>query len=360
MTYLTSVSGMGEGGRRMVTAMAASGQGIEACDITETPVEVSWKSPLPLVSRPSAAIELYKANADQILHIFRHYGAAERPNAFRLLVPSWELERFPPEWIPALDATDAIWASTRFIANSISRVTSTPVYHAKQLLDFNPLPCEHERSDFGISERAFVVYTAFDFLSYMERKNPMAAIAAFRKAASADALFRDQATLFIKTTNGATAEADFIRLHQEISDLPQAIVLDARLQNRASQDLMSMSDCVLSLHRSEGQGLLTSDAMAFRLPVIATGYSATIEQLEDGRGYLVDHKMVKIKAGEYPLSEGAEWADADTDHAAELLLRVFHNPEEARARAAHAKQWLHREHGLEAIGCHYAELLSRL
>ncbi len=359
-TYLTSVSGMGEGGRRMAAAIAASGRGLEACDLTETPVEVTWKSPLPLVRRPGAPIELYKANADQILSIFRHYGAAERPDAFRLLVPSWELERFPPEWVPALDAVDAIWASTRFIANSISRVTSTQVYHAKQLLDFDPGPLEHERADFGIPKDAFVVYTAFDFLSYMARKNPMAAIAAFRKAANADRAFRERATLFIKTTNGAAAEADFIRLHQEIADLPRAIVLDARLQNRASHDLMLLSDCVLSLHRSEGQGLLTSDAMAFELPVIATGYSATAEQLADDRGYLVDYKMVKIKPGEYPLSDGAEWADADSDHAAELLLRVFNNPEETRGRAARAKQWLRQEHGLEAIGRHYAELLDRL
>ena len=121
---------MGEGGRRMAAAMAASGRGVQACDITDTPVEVGWKSPLRLVPRPSAPIELYKANADQILNIFQHFGAAERPEAFRLLVPSWELERFPPEWVPALDAVDAIWASTQFIARSISRVTSTPVYHA--------------------------------------------------------------------------------------------------------------------------------------------------------------------------------------------------------------------------------------
>ena len=359
-TYLTSVSGMGEGGRRMAAAMAASGRGVEACDITETPVEVTWKSPLPLVRKPGAPIELYKANADQIFSLFHHFGAVERPAAFRLLVPSWELERFPPEWVPALDAVDAIWASTRFIANSISRVTSTPVYHARQLLDFEPGPRTHERSDFGIPDKSFVVYTAFDFLSYMERKNPMAAIAAFRKAARADAAFRAQATLFIKTTNGNAAEADFLRLHREIADLPQAIVLDARLANQASHDLMRLSDCVISLHRSEGQGLLTSDAMAFELPVIATGYSATVEQLAEDRGYLVDHTMVPVKPGEYPLSEGAVWADADTDHAAELLLKVFHHPKEARERTARAKQWLRQEHGLDAIGRHYAELLERL
>jgi len=360
VTYLSSVSGMGEGGRRMAAAMAASGRGIEAYDITDTPTEIGWKSPLALVDRPSAPIELYKANADQILNIFRHHGTLERPNAFRLLVPSWELERFPPEWVPALDAMDAIWASTRFIANSITRVTSTPVYHARQLLDFDPAPRGHERSDFGIPERNFVVYTAFDFLSFMERKNPMAAIAAFRKAAEADKAFREQATLFIKTTNGTASEAEFVRLHQEVRDLPQAIVLDARLPNRASHDLMRLSNCVLSLHRSEGQGLLTSDAMAFELPVIATGYSATVEQLEDNRGYLVDYKMVKVRAGDYPLSEGADWADADTGHAAELLLRVFHQPNEARERTIRAKQWLRQEHGLDAIGRHYVDLLDRL
>ena len=359
-TYLTSVSGMGEGGRRMAAAMAASGRGVEACDITDMPVEVSWKSPLRLVSRPSAPIELYKANADQILSIFEHFGAAGRPEAFRLLVPSWELERFPPEWVSALDAVDAIWASTQFIARSISRVTSTPVYHARQLLDFDPAPPIHTRADFGIPDQGFVVYTAFDFLSYMTRKNPMAAIAAFRTAANADKDFRDRATLFIKTTNGTAAEAEFIRLQRKIADLPRAIVLDARLQNRASHDLMLLSDCVLSLHRSEGQGLLTSDAMAFELPVIATGYSATVEQLADDRGYLVDYKMVKVKPGEYPLSDGAEWADANAEHAAELLLRIFHHPAEARSRAGRAKQWLRQEHGLEAIGRHYAELLDRL
>ena len=70
--------------------------------------------------------------------------------------------------------------------------------------------------------------------------------------------------------------------------------------------------------------------------------------------------MVKVKPGEYPLSDGAEWADANAEHAAELLLRIFHHPAEARSRAGRAKQWLRQEHGLEAIGRHYAELLDRL
>jgi hypothetical protein len=39
-----------------------------------------------------------------------------------------------------------------------------------------------ERADFGLPDGKFVFYSGFDFRSYVGRKNPLAAIAAFRRA----------------------------------------------------------------------------------------------------------------------------------------------------------------------------------
>jgi glycosyltransferase involved in cell wall biosynthesis len=97
-------------------------------------------------------------------------------------------------------------------------------------------------------------------------------------------------------------------------------------------------NAVLSLHRSEGLGLLVAEAMILEKPVIATDYSATREFLSEATGYPVGYELVPVGEGDYAFSEGQIWADADVAQAA-WLMRCLHEdtgraaPKLARARA---------------------------
>jgi glycosyltransferase involved in cell wall biosynthesis len=104
-----------------------------------------------------------------------------------------------------------------------------------------------------------------------------------------------------------------------------------------------VSDCLVSLHRSEGLGLHCAEAMWLGKPVVATRYSGNLDFMDDGNSFLVDHTLVPVRHGEGVYPADAVWADPDLDQAADHLRRLATDPDlgrrvGARARAAMARQ----------------------
>ena len=95
--------------------------------------------------------------------------------------------------------------------------------------------------------------------------------------------------------------------------------------------MMAACDCYVSLHRSEGLGLTMAEAMALGKPVVATGWSGNLEFMSDETAYLVRYEMTRLERAHGPYPAGAEWADPDLDHAAELMRGVFDEREAAAA-----------------------------
>ena len=58
--------------------------------------------------------------------------------------------------------------------------------------------------------------------------------------------------------------------------------------------LQKHSDCLISLHRSEGQGRNMMEAMCFDTPVIATAYSGNMDFTTDENSLLVSYEMVDV------------------------------------------------------------------
>jgi glycosyltransferase involved in cell wall biosynthesis len=82
------------------------------------------------------------------------------------------------------------------------------------------------------------------------------------------------------------------------------------------------------------------EAMACGIPVIATNYSAHMEFLDAGNGYLIDvADMVEVDdsyfygAGE-PLGV---WAQPNLEHLQALMRRAFEDPRERRAKGLQAR-----------------------
>ena len=78
------------------------------------------------------------------------------------------------------------------------------------------------------------------------------------------------------------------------------IVIDQTLSRDAAIGLMAACDAVVSLHRSEGLGLLVAEAMVMGRPVIATDFSATTELVTPNTGYPVDFRLIPVEEGQYP------------------------------------------------------------
>ncbi len=344
--YLRAASGVGEAGRQTLRSLLASGLDAEGCDfglnVSSARDDLSCAG--QLVQTSSAPMQIFNLNADQLALALKHLKPRLRPDASRVCIPFWELSRFPAAWLSGLAAMDEIWAPSRFVAQALQCLGKKTV-HIPIALEF-PVPAPVARANFGLPQARFLFFFAFDFLSFMERKNPLAAIAAFRKAFPG----RGQAGLVLKCTNRGGAPAHAAALEQAIAGNSDIFVIEASLTRHDTLALIAAMDAVVSLHRSEGFGLLIGEAMLLGKPVIATDYSASQDLLSCATGYPVNFALVGVAEGQYPHAQGQVWAEPDIDHAAALMRALQREPEQAGAKIAGARAHMQANFSYASVG----------
>lgn len=271
------------------------------------------------------ACNVFFINADQLpiaRHVLGRNAFAGRHNVGFWV---WELERFPRDWRTAFRLVDEIWCPTEFVRAAIAAATDKPVLRMPKAIEFD-VPAGIGRDRFGLSADEFVFLFSFDFNSFVARKNPEAAIAAFRQA------FADGTRgvrLLVKSTNGERFRERLDALRRDVADDSRIEVRDAFLTREEMFGLQNVADCYVSLHRSEGYGLGMAESMYLGKPVIATRYSGNLDFMDDQNSLLVDFSMVPLRHGDYPCWKDQSWAEADVGHAATLMRRVFENREYA-------------------------------
>nr|WP_246504175.1 glycosyltransferase [Plastoroseomonas arctica] len=157
-----------------------------------------------------------------------------------------------------------------------------------------------------------------DSRSSFTRKNPAAAIAAFRAAFHGS----DAARLIVKL-NGSGPEVDTLR--DGLRDLPHVTVIDTFLNEEGLARLYRSADVLLSLHRAEGFGLPMLEAMAHGLPVIGTGWSGNMDFMTEANSLLVPYRLVPVEDNA-AIYSGSVWAEPDVAAAAEMLARLSGDP----------------------------------
>jgi glycosyltransferase involved in cell wall biosynthesis len=263
------------------------------------------------------------------------------------LTPFWELSNLPDAWLPAADEVDEIWAPTRFIQAMLVKKISKPVLRMPLMLDFER-PARVERIRFRLPERSFLFFFAFDHFSFIERKNPMAVIAAFKHAFRAGG-HHGSVNLVLKTMNMDDVPKSGQAMREVVRDDPDIILIERLLTREETLALVAACDAVITLHRTEGLGLLVAEAMVLGKPVISTDYSATTELVTPETGWPVDYRLIPVQEGDYPFHEGQVWADADIDHAAWQMRRVAGDQDAVRRKTAAARELITREHGIDAV-----------
>jgi glycosyltransferase involved in cell wall biosynthesis len=189
------------------------------------------------------------------------------------------------------------------------------------------------------TKRPFTVLTIFDAASSFARKNPFASISAFRRAFGDD----PSARLIIKASNLSTCPqgGDFLANAQKKSK--NIILITKKLAFSEMEDLYLESDVLLSLHRSEGFGLVIAEAMFRGLPVVATNWSGNVDFVNEGTGFPIPYTLVSAEdpQGTYH-HPTMYWAEACVDAAAEALQTLRNDPQLrqrlGQAGAAHAAQ----------------------
>jgi glycosyltransferase involved in cell wall biosynthesis len=238
---------------------------------------------------------------------------------------AWELEAFPEGWESHFSGYDEIWSPSQFAAQSLAQRSPVPVVAVPHLPDWPRLNAllERRRRRYKPDPEPFRFLSLFDFWSTPERKNPLGAIKAFQLAFPPEEAAAVE--LVIKTSSSE-------QFPQSSSELMAAAHGDRRirwlhelLSPAAMDDLLLSADALLSLHRSEGFGLVLADAMAIELPVIATGYSGNVEFMPPGSAALVSWQLQPIERSCGDYRQGWKWAEPNLAAAAQAMRQLVHD-----------------------------------
>jgi glycosyltransferase involved in cell wall biosynthesis len=347
--YLRAAMGLGEAGRltlRTLTHAGLRARGLET-SLNSNSKRTDRSCDHLLEQEANGRFQLFSINCDQLPQVLAHLRPVLRPDSYRIMAPFWELSNLPDAWLPAVDQVDEIWAPTRFIQAMLVKKVKKPVLRMPLALDFER-PARVERSRFRLPEDRFLFFFAFDYFSFIERKNPMAVIKAFKRAFRTGGE-RGRAQLVLKTMNVEEAPASGDALRAMLRDDPDVILIEDLLSRQNTLALVATCDAVVTLHRSEGLGLLVAEAMVLGKPVISTDYSATTELVTPITGWPVDFQLVPVQEGAYPFHEGQVWADVDIDHAAWQMRQVAGNPEIVQRKITAAKELIAREYSIDAV-----------
>lgn len=317
----------------------------------DTPLEprASW---LGLEFYPVTLITVAPVPLFEIL--YPRAGLAKRRGVYRIANWYWELENVSADWARFASLINEIWAPTGFVAEAFRSVMPLPVIEMLPTVSIDNIE-KVSRAEFSIPENHFVFLFAFDFCSQMERKNPLALIRAFRAAFART----EPVTLLIKTVRGAVDSVNFARL-KDSADENGVLVVDEFASRGRALGYIDMSDCFVSLHRSEGFGLGLAEAMLLGKPVIATNYSGNLAFMNQDNSLLVDCEVIEISESGPIYEQGGRWAAPSEAHAAELMRSIYENQEEARARATRSRPELVKKLAPETVGQRMKERLDEI
>jgi len=302
-------------------------------------------------------VDLLHLNADTAFfdYLFLREHGIER--AYTIGYWAWELAKFPGEWRSSFEFVDEVWVASRFAYEAIAPAATKPVFLMPPAVSVGQPEPGMTRADFGLPERKLLFYFSFDWRSYSSRKNPLAAVAAFRRAFPRNA---DPVCLVLKTIGSGWKASEHDALAEEVRDDRGIVIIDREFERARSTALLELCDCFVSLHRSEGFGRGPAEAMLLGKPVIATDYSGTSDFVMKETALPVRYELVPVGMGEYPGAEGQVWAQADIDEAAAAMRRIVGDPGLADRLGRAARLCIPNLYDPKVVGARYVERLGAI
>lgn len=352
--YLAAELGIGEGTRALARSLAAAGVPYSGVDVGYQTQHLKRDTAILAQAVDTRfPIDLVYVNADQTIATASYLKSKNLQSRYRIGYWVWEQPQLPSSVFGAFAHVDEIWVPSTFAYHAIAPYAPVPVIIIPHAIEFAPSP-HLDRSQFGLPHDKLLALVMYDFHSYQHRKNPQAAIAAYRLAAAR----RPDVALVIKTINGQHHSQARQALQASVSDLPNVIFIDDFLTRQQTWDLQACCDILLSLHRAEGFGLALAEMMYLGKPVIATNWSANTDFMTADNSFPVRYQLAPLQqaVGVYPA--GQLWAEADVAHAASCLTRLLDDPALRQQMGARAAADIRRQLSPQAVGALAQQRLS--
>jgi len=277
----------------------------------------------------------------------------------------WEVSDTCAIHAPALDLMDEIWVASEFLESVYRRRAGIPVVNMGAVVSPSPPERAYTRADFALPEGDYLFLVNFVGNSIIERKNPLGAVRAFQETFPRG---HEKAGLVIKTRNLAQNSSNADRKHWEqtakhIEKDPRIKLIDATLPEDAMTGLYQVTDCYVSLHRSEGFGYGPAEALYWGKPAIVTAYSGVCDFCTESTAKLVDYKLIAVKPGEYPYLDSDRsyfWADPNIGTASRHMRSLYEDPQPALNLAKQGQSLIRERYSIPALAQRYAARLNQL
>ena len=355
MGYFAAPTGVGQMGRAALHALESTG-----IDLAQVPIDqdTQGRTVGQRLHSPAGVpypVTLLQVNADETKRALGALPAAAMARNHKIGYWFWELSHFPLRYADRFDHVDEVWAPTRFCEAAYRSIATVPV---RCVAPFVPAP-RHPPSDrrsLGLEPDRFYFFFAFDVLSVPERKNPLAAIEAISRLQERT---DRKIGLLLKVSGARSATGTLRELHRAAAGSPVQLIT-ATASRREVEGMLGACDAVLSLHRSEGLGLLPIEALYLGKPVVATAYGGVTDFLDERIGFPVRYRLERLSRDHGPYPRGSVWAKPDVGHAVELMRQVVEDPATARSRAMAGRERVESMYGLEAAATRYRNELGRV
>lgn len=357
--FSDGVLGIGEDARALTAVVSRAGIPRAIYNVAlpdKTATSARYGTELLNTDRPLFPVNIFALTAFETARLHVERGENLFHGRYNIGYWPWELTSLPEHWRFVFDLVDEVWASSEFLLDVYRRLTDKPVFLMPPYLN-TPEVTPVDLVRFGLYPEDIVFLTMFDFNSYVARKNPHAAIAAFERA------FPDRSgpeRLLIKTLNAESHPDAFAELERRLGDDDRYVLIDGPLSRGEVCGLIAAVDCFVSLHRSEGFGRVVAEAMLLRTTVIATDWSGSASFLDATRGYPVDYTLRPVAPDEYVFWEGSDWAEPSLPDAADKLRRARDNLAADGPMRRRASAFVDAAYGLDPVAAGVAARLEQI
>ncbi|MEP4884828.1 MAG: glycosyltransferase [Alphaproteobacteria bacterium] len=316
-----AASGIGESARLCVDALRGLGIETDTIDLSDA-----------LHQNDIHAERYQTTRSGNAGPLIIHLNPPELPRALRLVGRqrlagrkiigywAWELPEAPASWLRAMQYVHEVWTPSGFCTAALSTGATVPVRTVPHILPELP-PVVSGTADRDVE---FHVIAGGDARSSLARKNLEGALLAFRNAFGDDPAVR----LSIRLGHGSSTDPVVAAFERRCAAHQNVRLLEDTVDEAGYTRFIASADVVISLHRSEGFGLVLAKAMRMGLPVIATGWSGNMEFMTAQTACLVGFEATDVHdpQGIYP-GAGQHWAEPDLDAASTWLKRLRSDPE---------------------------------